>query len=910
MSRPGRLASQAAVEVNGAASLVVAEEEECEGEAEDGYCSAQEFSCEEKEPAVDDLRDSRAEEPRKEQQAASPVITWQLVVGLVLRHKLRLVGLAVGLIAGTTCNVVLPRINGNFVQALVAPVPVPLAQLLLPIAAIYVLEPAATLLFVSSLSAVWESVMAAVRVRVFRRLLLQKVAFYDAHKVAALSGVLSSELAFMDKAVTDNVTRDRGLRSICEVVSTLAILFVIAPDLAPVFSLLAVGISLIAGIYKRGTLPVFARSTATQARITDSATETFQAIRTVRSFGGEARQLGRFAGHVAEARETGTRLSVLKSTNEALTRGCVYISLMCVYILGGHKVQMGGMAAGTVLAFVGYTFLLTFAIQGLVNTMADVQNALSAVARINALLSASPPEPNLSIPEPLPDLSVPLPPSTPCPEPAAVGVVGEAEEKEGLIAVQRGNGAVVGGGKGLSACELAWTGDIEFRDVRFAYPQRAAVEVIKGINLVLPRGTVTALVGGSGAGKSTVVQLLSRFYEPVAGTVSLAGEDIASFDRTQWTRAVSLVSQEPVLFAMSVRDNIAYGLPDADVAEADVIRAAKAANAHEFIVKLPQGYDTMVGERGGLLSGGQRQRLAIARAILKDAPILILDEATSALDSVSERLVQQALEGLMQGRTTLVIAHRLSTVQAADQIVVMAAGRLVERGTHAQLVAQGGAYATLVNAQHLTFESSRLHVVIGVSHPPPRFPVSRSRSSRLFSRFPRQTPPWAVPRRSPKGDDAERPRGAQASNGRGLRRASTERAATMDSLPSVLPLDAGNAAEQRSPGDSQSPWPAADFLRGPFDGHAAAEPAIRQQGPTGVPRCLSFDGYQPRSAESKWASSPWGRAYLGERGSPRRTRGHCAVRGSLSAGAEGASGRVGSLQRVESGKVAPTTVQI
>ncbi|CAI7862421.1 unnamed protein product [Closterium sp. NIES-54] len=749
---------QPAVEGNGAASVVVAEEEECEGEAEDGYCSAQEFSSEVKEPAVDDLRDSRAEEPRKEQQAASPVITWQLVVGLVLRHKLRLVGLAVGLIAGTTCNVVLPRINGNFVQALVAPVPVPLAQLLLPIAAIYVLEPAATLLFVSSLSAVWEAVMAAVRVRVFRRLLLQKVAFYDAHKVAALSGVLSSELGFMDKAVTDNVTRDRGLRSICEVVSTLAILFVIAPDLAPVFSLLAVGISLIAGIYKRGTLPVFARSTATQARITDSATETFQAIRTVRSFGGEARQLGRFAGHVADARETGTRLSVLKSTNEALTRGCIYISLMCVYILGGHKVQMvrtahatggeeakggkweggrgeGGNRGGLVNTMADVqnalsaiclrafpplmpkpTLLLSsrvtrlfpppppLQIQGLVNTMADVQNALSAVARINALLSASPPEPNLSIPEPLPDLSVPLPASTPCPEPAAVGVVGEAEEKEGLMAVQRGNGTVVGGGRGLSACELAWTGDIEFRDVRFAYPQRAAVEVIKGINLVLPRGSVTALVGGSGAGKSTVVQLLSQFYEPVAGTISLAGMDIASFDRTQWTRAISLVSQEPVLFAMSVRDNIAYGLPNADVSEADVIRAAKAANAHEFIVKLPQGYDTMVGERGGLLSGGQRQRLAIARAILKDAPILILDEATSALDSVSERLVQQALEGLMQGRTTLVIAHRLSTVQAADQIVVMAAGRLVERGTHAQLVALGGAYATLVNAQHLTFE--------------------------------------------------------------------------------------------------------------------------------------------------------------------------------------------------------------
>ncbi|GJP82094.1 hypothetical protein CLOP_g12312 [Closterium sp. NIES-67] len=709
-SRPWRLAFQAAAEGNGAASVaaaVVAEDAECEGDADDGYCSAQEFSGDGREPAVDDPRDaSRAEEPRKEHKASSPVITWQLVVGLVLRHKLRLLGLAVGLVAGTACNVVLPRINGNFVQALVAPVPVPLPRLLLPIAAIYVVEPAATLLFVSSLSAVWEAVMAAVRVRVFRRLLLQKVAFFDAHKAAELSGVVAVELGFLDKAVTDNVTRDRGLRSICEVVSTLLVLFFIAPDLAPVFSLLAVGISLIAGIYKRGTMPVFVSSSKTQARITDAASETFQAIRTVRSFGGEARQLARFAGHVAEARETGTRLSVLKSTNEALTRGCVYISLMCVYILGGHKVQTGILPAGTVLAFVGYTFLLTFAIQGLVNTMADIQNALAAVGRINALLSSTPPEPNLAIPEPLPDLSVPLAPTTDCHEPGSSGAVrGEAGEEEGAEKAVRANGAAaVAGGGGLSACELAWTGDIELKDVRFAYPQRPSVEVIKGINLTLPRGSVTALVGGSGAGKSTVVQLFSRFYEPVSGTISLAGIDISAFDRTQWTRAVSLVSQEPVLFAMSVRDNIAYGLPDADVADADIIRAAKAANAHEFIVKLPQGYDTLVGERGGLLSGGQRQRLAIARAILKDAPILILDEATSALDSVSERLVQQALEGLMQGRTTLVIAHRLSTVQAADQIVVMAAGKLVERGTHAELVAQGGAYATLVNAQHLTFE--------------------------------------------------------------------------------------------------------------------------------------------------------------------------------------------------------------
>ncbi|CAI7819678.1 unnamed protein product, partial [Closterium sp. NIES-53] len=350
------------------------------------------------------------------------------------------------------------------------------------------------------------------------------VAFYDAHKVAALSGVLSSELGFMDKAVTDNVTRDRGLRSICEVVSTLAILFVIAPDLAPVFSLLAVGISLIAGIYKRGTLPVFARSTATQARITDSATETFQAIRTC----AQVDQRGADTWLYIHLPHVCLHPGRPQSPNGAY----------CSCHRGGRG--KGGKMGG--------------------------------------------------------------------------GKGGRGEAGGCILGMMRESGDWGAGdsGGGESGGRV-WGGAAAVGD--FAYPQRAAVEVIKGINLVLPRGSVTALVGGSGAGKSTVVQLLSQFYEvrcgvmrcgamghgpslhrwftegalvPVAGTISLAGMDIASFDRTQWTRAISLVSQEPVLFAMSVRDNIAYGLPDADVSEADVIRAAKAANAHEFIVKLPQ----------------------------------------------------------------------------------------------------------------------------------------------------------------------------------------------------------------------------------------------------------------------------------------------------------------------------------
>lgn len=240
--------------------------------------------------------------------------------------------------------------------------------------------------------------------------------------------------------------------------------------------------------------------------------------------------------------------------------------------------------------------------------------------------------------------------------------------------------------------------------MHFSYPLRPDVEVLKGLNLTLKSGTVTALVGPSGAGKSTVVQLLARFYEPTIGRITVAGEDIRTFDKSEWARVVSIVNQDPVLFSVSVAENIAYGRPDADVSKDDIIKAAKAANAHEFIISLPEGYDTLVGERGGLLSGGQRQRIAIARALLKNAPFLILDEATSALDTVSERLVQEALDHLMKGRTTLVIAHRLSTVQNAHQIALCSDGRITELGTHSELLSRNGEYAALIGTQRLAFE--------------------------------------------------------------------------------------------------------------------------------------------------------------------------------------------------------------
>ncbi|KAH9647281.1 hypothetical protein KPL70_025134 [Citrus sinensis] len=594
--------------------------------------------------------------PSEKVHSPPNLITWGLLWSLFLKHKLRL-GLSVlTLIGCTTCTLSMPIFSGRFFEVLIGARPEPLWKLLSKVGLLYALEPIFTVIFVMNMNTVWEKVMSIVKAQIFRRVLIQKAEFFDRYKVGELSGLLTSDLGSLKALVSENISRDRGFRALSE--ASHSILSESDWDNMYTFQ------------YSSAACPNSGRTGAY----------------CVRSFGGEKRQMLMFGRQVLAYQQSGIKLGTFKSLNESLTRIAIYISLLALYCLGGSKVKAGELSVGIVASFIGYTFTLTFAVQGLVNTFGDLRGTFAAVERINSILS-----------------------TTEIDDALANGLERDIQQKHvedeniKLFLFDGSNGKhqhlnmhyMSHLKSANSVCSFAWSGDICLEDVYFSYPLRPDVVILNGLNLTLKSGSVTALVGSSGAGKSTI---------PTGGRITVGGEDLRTFDKSEWARVVSIVNQEPVLFSVSVGENIAYGLPDENVSKDDIIKAAKAANAHDFIISLPQGYDTLVGERGGLLSGGQRQRIAIARALLKNAPILILDEATSALDAVSERLVQDALNHLMKGRTTLVIAHRLSTVQNAHQIALCSDGRIAELGTHFELLARKGQYASLVCTQRLAFE--------------------------------------------------------------------------------------------------------------------------------------------------------------------------------------------------------------
>jgi subfamily B ATP-binding cassette protein MsbA len=371
--------------------------------------------------------------------------------------------------------------------------------------------------------------------------------------------------------------------------------------------------------------------------------ETLAGIRLVKAYSAEARERRRFHALTLDHFRQFLRAEIARSLAQPLTEMLAALGTVVLLVFGARLVVSGELTAAQFVGFLGLSMKLYAPVKNVAKFPATAQPGLVAAERVFEFLDA----------------------------PVEIRDRAGARPFPGLAR------------------------EIAFEDVWFSY--REGEPVLRGVSLVVPKGTVVALVGPSGAGKSTLLDLLARFREAASGRITLDGVDIRDVRLTDLRRNLGMVPQETVLFHDTVRANIAYGRPDAP--EEDVVRAARAAHAHDFILRLPAGYDTLVGERGMRLSGGERQRIAIARAILHDAPILVFDEATSALDAESERLVQDAIGRLLEGRTVFVVAHRLSTVRRADQIVVLEQGRVVERGDHASLLASEGLYRHLHQLQ-------------------------------------------------------------------------------------------------------------------------------------------------------------------------------------------------------------------
>jgi ATP-binding cassette subfamily B protein len=495
--------------------------------------------------------------------------------------------------------------------------------------------------FVSMLG---ERVVADLRARLYGHLLSLDLGFYDRSRSAELVSRLSADAELLRGVVGSSMSV--ALRSVVTVLGSLVMLVVTSPKLA---GLAVVGIPLAVLPIALGGRRVRKASEATQDRVADAnarAGETLGAMHTVQSYAREDYERGRFENALRATLGAARRRIRLQAALTAVVIVLFFGAIVGVLWSGAQAVVAGQMSAGTLGQFMLYALIGAGSVGALTEVWSEVQRAGGGMQRIAALFAEAP---AVARPRHADRLAVPI------------------------------------------------RGELRFEDVRFCYPSRPDAPALDGFNLHVRPGETVALVGPSGAGKSTVLQLLLRFYDPQSGVIRVDGHALTALDPRALRAQVGLVPQDPMIFAASAADNIRYGRLDAD--DAAVEAAARAAEAHEFIAALPQAYASELGERGARISGGQQQRIAIARALLKDAPVLLLDEATSALDAQSEHAIQQALERLMRGRTTLVIAHRLATVLKADRIVVMDGGRIVDEGTHGELLAKGGLYAELARLQ-------------------------------------------------------------------------------------------------------------------------------------------------------------------------------------------------------------------